>query len=113
VDATNPPSSGSSLEDILFAPVPEHPTECAASVLILRMLANGVPLLLLPDVAWPGRIPADREETVTSATVTGPIGIVGGTSAARSATAAVLAGTRAAPDYVPHEAGFSEGQQAC
>jgi hypothetical protein len=71
----------------LRLPAPEQPAG-----LILRMLARGVPLMLFPDLAWPGRIPADLPAplappvtTVRSAGTTGPIVIVGGTSAGTAA----------------------------
>jgi hypothetical protein len=80
-----------SLEGTLRLPTPEQPVECADTELILGMLANGMPLMLLPDLAWPGviavELPRSRPApgaTVGSAGTTGPVAIIGGTPAARA-----------------------------
>jgi hypothetical protein len=75
---------------------PDSPAEHTDVDVVFCMLARRIPFMLLPDLAWPGRIPMDL---VSSASTTGPIGIVGGTAMEPSAEH---------PD-----AGFSASQQAC
>jgi hypothetical protein len=118
VDATHPISasgrSEESLDAVLLRPLPEHPAECADAATVLRLLASGVPLLLLPDLAWPGRIPAGPEQTVPFATITGPIGIVGGRSTGwPGAAAAPAGGEPAVQEYAADDADFPAGRRAC
>jgi hypothetical protein len=117
VDATHPISAPAeretSLDGILLLPVPEHPAECADAAVVLRLLASGVPLLLLPDLAWPGRISTEPEHMVTSAAVTGPIGIVGGSSTEWSTPSAAPAGGRRPSEDADPDTDFPARQRAC
>jgi hypothetical protein len=136
VDVAHPssaPVDPESLEGILGLPTPQQPAECADAELVLRMLARRVPLLLLPDLAWPGRIPMEPAPTNSSAAVTGPIAIVGGTSTVRPDPVGRHAGAAAPDEAAPeraapgrhrrdlperqamgrHEGDFPAGKQAC